>query len=157
MTVLNLLDHLVLKHFGQHPERGRRLKLRTLTTLDDKNKPTTFAGMRYVERFGRAGKWEPNPIQLEAIVALEFVSRNMWAVHVSSELREQVEWWLINTCGPSAITPSIQGEAKWLRKRMKPITPKVAKEFSWGVKSRKQRKRRTPSRFNPRNMAIKER
>ena len=119
MTVLHLLDHLVLKHFGQHPERGRRMKLRTVST---------YAGMKYKPGpFGREGEYKPHEITVDAVVALKYVSKNMWHVDVASHLREQTEFWLIFTCGPLA------------------------------VKDRKPRKRRTPAKFKPRQMAIRER
>lgn len=119
MTILNLLDHLVLKHFGQHPERGRRMKLRTIKT---------YAGMRYKPGwFGKEGTWKPNELTVDAVVALKYVSKNMWSVQVDPLFRESTQWWLIDTCGPLA------------------------------VKARKPRVRRTPSRFKPNQMAIKER
>ena len=117
MTILNLLDHLVLKHFGQHPERGRRMKLRTIKA---------YAGMK-PPAFGKNGEWKPNPVTVDAVVSLKYVSKNMWDVQVDPLFRESTEWWLIDTCGPLA------------------------------VKAKKPRVRRTPSRFKPNQMAIKER
>ncbi len=127
MTVLNLLDSLVLKHFGQHPERGRRMKLRTVS-IDARTGKKLTAGMKYKPGpFGREGTYKPNEITVDAVVALKYVSKNMWHVDVSSHLREQTEFWLLDLCGPFAVKP------------------------------KKPRKRRTPAKFKPRQMLIRER
>src|SRR5258706_2042361 len=93
-----LNDRLVIKHFGIHPERGRRLRLLTMRST---------AGVKWKQKRAKTkdGNWIPigepfivkDEITVDAMIALHPVygKRGLWRVYVQDAFREQALQWLV--------------------------------------------------------------
>ncbi len=101
-----LNDRLVIKHFGLHPERGRRLRLHTMRST---------AGVKWKQKRVKLknGNWMPigepfmvkDEITVDAMIALRPVQgkRGYWRVYVQDTFKEQALRWLEMTCGELVI------------------------------------------------------
>ena len=97
-----LNDRLVIKNFGIHPERGRRLRLHTMRST---------AGVKWKQKRAKLknGNWIPigdpfivkDEITVDAMIALRPVQgkRGLWRVFVDPKWHDQAIQWLETTCG----------------------------------------------------------
>jgi hypothetical protein len=120
-----LNDRLVIKHFGIHPERGRRLRLHTMRST---------AGVKWKQKRAKIkdGSWIPigepfivrDEITVDAMIVLRPVQgkRGLWRVFVDKKWRAQALEWLETTCGELVAT-------KTQRRYTKPQRVKVT---HWG-------------------------
>ncbi len=102
-----LNDSLVIKHFGLHPERGRRLRLHTMRST---------AGVKWKQKRVKLknGNWMPigdpyivkDEITVDAMIALRPVQgkRGLWRVYVQDTFRDQALQWLEMKCGELVAT-----------------------------------------------------
>jgi len=106
MTMMWLNDFLVIKHFGIHPERGRRLRLHTMRST---------AGVKWKQKRAKTKNgWIPigdpfivrDEITVDAMIALRPVQgkRGYWRVYVQDTFKEQALQWLESTCGELVAT-----------------------------------------------------
>jgi hypothetical protein len=96
---------LVLKHFGQRPWLGRRLRLHTMRST---------AGVRWKQRRVKTkqGNWIPigepelvrHELTVDAMIALNPVigKRNMWRVSITEGFYEEAMKWLLENCSATA-------------------------------------------------------
>ncbi len=96
-----LNDRLVIKNFGIHPERGRRLRLLTMRST---------AGVKWKQKRVKLknGNWMPlgepfivrDEITVDAMIALHPVrgKRGLWRVYTDAKWHNQVIQWLVETC-----------------------------------------------------------
>lgn len=110
--ILYLNPKKVLKHFGQRPWLGRRIRgYNSKSSCGVKYKPKIIPSKDGfiikkddpvdVARGHYLGKWVPNEITVDLVISLRIVSNkpNFWEVNVSNEkYREQAELWLVDNC-----------------------------------------------------------
>jgi len=112
MIEMYLNDSLVIKHFGLHPERGRRLRLLTMRST---------AGVKWKQKRAKTKNgWIPigepfivkDEITVDAMIALHPVrgKRGLWQVHVDKKWHKEAIQWLVKTC--EAKPPDIDIEWK---------------------------------------------
>ena len=106
MIEMYLNDSLVIKHFGLHPERGRRLRLLTMHST---------AGVKWKQKRAKTKNgWIPigepfivkDEITVDAMIALRPIQgkRGYWRVYVQDTFKEQALQWLEMKCGELVAT-----------------------------------------------------